>query len=193
MSDLRPTITRILADWRAGDRAALDRLAPLVYDELRRLAAHFLKSERSDHTLSATDLVHEAYLRLADKSHPNWQDRAHFFAVAAQQMRRVLIDHARRFQAAKRGHGAPRLVLDDFGDEAQMEAAELLALHEALLDLARLDPRKAKAIELRFFAGLTLEETAEVLEVSTATVITDVRLARAFLHQEMSRGGRAGA
>jgi RNA polymerase sigma factor (TIGR02999 family) len=189
-------VTLLLAAWRAGDAGALSRLMPLVYGELRRLAAHFLAAERPDHTLQATALVHEAYLRLASGGTPQLADRAHFFAVAAQVMRRLLVDHARTRAAAKRGGGIPALPLTPAlaaavpgvtpGDAPE----DLLALDAALTELAGLDPRKARTIELRYFGGSTLEETAEVLGVSTATVILETRLARAWLFRRLREAVR---
>lgn len=184
-------VSRLLYQWREGDPRALERLAPLVYEELRRLAGRYLRSERTDHSLDATDLVHEAYLRMVDKSHPNWRDRIHFFAVAAQQMRRVLIDPVRRHRAGNRGGGMIKLPIDREVDASSSpESTDLVALHEALEQLAELDPRKAKVVELRYFGGMSLEETAEFLQVSSATVINDARFARAWLHRELSRGAR---
>jgi RNA polymerase sigma factor (TIGR02999 family) len=189
-------ISTLLAAWRGGDSEALSRLMPLVYGELRRLAAHFLAAERPNHTLQATALVHEAYLRFASAGGARLADRAHFFAVAAQMMRRLLVDHARGRAAAKRGGGpggaavplTPTLAASVPGVTSGGSPEELLALDDALSDLARLDPRKARAIELRYFAGSTLPETAEVLGVSTATVVLEVRLARAWLFRRL-RGG----
>lgn len=179
-------VTGLLHAWRDGDQRALDDLLPLVYAELRRLAASYLRRERSDHTLEATALVHEAYLRLVDKTRPRWHDRVHFYAVAAQLMRRLLVDHARAFRAVKRGGSGIRVPLEDetaiFSPD---RAAELLALDTALHQLAELDPRKARILELRFFGGLTLAETAQVLEVSTATVVNESRMARAFLYDQI--------
>lgn len=181
-------VTEKLAAWRAGDSQALDALMPVVYEELRRLAGSYMRRERDDHTLNTTGLVHEAYLRLADKAHPQWHDRTHFFAVAAQLMRRILVDHARSHQAAKRGQGFARLELDDEALPATVRAGELLALDDALEALALVDPRKARIVELRFFGGLTIDEAATVMELSTATVVTETRLARAWLFDELARG-----
>ena len=177
----------MLIEWREGDAAALDRLMPLVYAELRRLAQSYLNRERSDHTLQATDLVHEAYLRLVDKTHPRWRDRIHFFAVAAQLMRRILVDHARGVRSQKRGGEAVKLPLELLGDIAVQRADDMVALDDALKALEANDPRKGRIVELRFFGGLTIEETARFLGVSTATVITDTRTARAWLHSELRR------
>lgn len=173
-------ITQLLAAWREGDRDALDRLVPRVYDELRRVADRHLRRERSDHTLQPTALVHEAYLRLTGAERPAWRDRLHFFAVAAQVMRRILVDHARARRAEKRGGGARLLPLDD-GAAGAERAVELVALDDALEALAKVDPRKARIIELHYFAGLTVAETAEVLGRSVSTVVLEARLARAWL------------
>lgn len=185
-------VTLLLTAWRDGDPEALDRLIPLVYDELRRLAGRFLDGERHDHTLQPTALVHEAFLRLAGGSVPRWQDRVHFFAVAAQVMRRLLVDHARARRSAKRGGSVRRLPLEaalEIGGPAAADPELLLLLDEALVELAAHDPRKARIIELRFFGGLTLEETAEVTGVATSTVILEARLARAWLFRRMSAPG----
>lgn len=181
-------VTSLLIEWRHGDAGALDRLMPVVYAELRRLADRYLRRERSDHSFDPTELVHEAYLRLVGKTHPRWRDRVHFYAVAAQLMRRILVDHARGHRAVKRGGGVPKLSLEEAGEVADRQAADLLALDEALTALAALDERKARIVELRFFGGLTIAETAEVLEVSPATVISDTRLARAWLFSRMQAG-----
>jgi RNA polymerase sigma factor (TIGR02999 family) len=178
-------VTALLKEWSAGDRGALERLMPLVYGELRQLAASHLRSERGDHTLQPTALVHEAYLRLIGQRSVTWANRAHFFGIAAQMMRRVLVDHARRRLAAKR---SPGTLYVDLGEEvaaAPDRAPELLALDRALTELERLDPRQARVVELRFFAGLSVEETAEVAGVSTATVKREWRTARAFLRHEI--------
>lgn len=180
-----PNVTSMLAAWRAGDPQALERLLPVVYDELRRLAGRYMQRERSDHTLGATALVHEAYLRLAGRTHPSWHDRTHFFAVAAQLMRRILVDHARGHGAAKRGCGMPHVPLDGCTISVDTRGADLIALDDALVSLATVDPRKAQIVELRFFGGLTIDETAEILAVSTATVVNETRLARAWLFDEM--------
>ena len=184
-----PDVTRLLLDWSRGDRTALDRLMPLVYDELRALAARSLRSERSAHTLQGTALVHEAYLKLVDQRQVRWQDRAHFFAVAAQVMRRILVDHARRHGAAKRGGGVAALALEDVAlAAAPGPTVDWVALDRALDRLATLDSRQARIVELRFFGGLTIEETAEVLRVSPATVKNEWSLARAWLHRELQAG-----
>jgi RNA polymerase sigma factor (TIGR02999 family) len=179
-------VTRLLRDWRAGDEEALERLLPRVYDELRRLARAYLARERPGHTLQPTALVHEAYLRLVDQTRVDWQNRAHFFAIAATSMRRILVSHARRRHAAKRGGAALTLTLDEGLAAAGERDVDLVALDEALAALERLDPRQARIVELRFFAGLTIEETATALEVSPATVKLDWKLARAWLFRELS-------
>lgn len=180
-----PDVTELLHEWRRGDKAALDRLTPLVYDELRRIAHRYMRQERGGHTLETTALVNEAYLRLAGRERVEWQDRAHFFAVTAQVMRHVLIDHARNRRYAKRGGAAQQVPLEEAHAMSAERAAELLALDEALEKLARLDPRKARVVELRYFGGLSLEETADALEVSVMTVRRDWRAARAWLYKEM--------
>ena len=179
-------MTGLLRRWEEGDQEALEELMPLVYGELRRLAAHYLRIERSGHTLQPTALVHEAYLRLVDQRHVVWQNRAHFFGIAAQMMRRVLVDHARRRGAGKRNAATYRIGLEgpDSGAEADREL-EILALHDALTGLERLDTRQARIVELRFFGGLSVEETAEVAGVSTATVKREWRTARAWLRREL--------
>jgi len=179
-------VTELLRRWNSGDREAMDRLMPIVYDELRRLAAGYLKGERPGHTLQPTALVHEAYLRLVRQDRVEWQNRAHFFGIAASMMRRVLVDHARRRQAEKRDAGGFRLTLQ-LGEA--FEAArdpELLELDQALGRLERLDADQARVVELRFFGGLTVEETAVVLGISTATVKREWRTAKAFLRREMA-------
>jgi len=182
--------TGLLRAWAGGERSALDRLAPRVYDELRRIAGHFMQGERPGRTVQTTALVHEAYLKLIDVTNVDWQHRAHFFAIAAQVMRHILLDQARRRVAAKRGGDAPRVVLDQVNldqipDTCSGRARELIALDDALNALATVDPRKAQVIELRFFGGLSVEEAAEVLKVSPDTVMRDWRLARAWLLAEL--------
>jgi RNA polymerase sigma factor (TIGR02999 family) len=178
-------VTALLREWAAGDRGALERLMPLVYEELRRLAASQLKAERRDHTLQPTALVHEAYLRLVGQQKISWVNRAHFYGIAGRVMRRVLIDHARKRRAAKRNPETIYLDLGTSGEGGTDRAPELLALDDALTELEKLDPRQAKVVELRFFAGLSVEETAEVAGVSTATVKRDWKTARAFLLHEI--------
>jgi RNA polymerase sigma factor (TIGR02999 family) len=178
--------TQLLRAWARGDSEALEQLTPRVYRELRRVAAHLLQNERAGHTLQSTDLVHEVYLRLVNARELEWQHRAHFFAVAATLMRRILLDKARRRAAAKRGGRAQPLNLDQTVDVAQTQARELIALDDALDALADLDPRKARIVELRFFGGLSVKETAEVVKVSSDTVLRDWKLARAWLLTELS-------
>ncbi len=179
-------VTQLLLDWSRGDRTALDRLMPLVYTELRALADRSLRHERTGHTLQGTALVHEAYLKLVDQRQVRWQDRAHFFAVAAQLMRRILVDHARRHGAAKRGSGRPALALGEADAAAgEVPLIDLLALDRALDRLAAFDERQARIVELRFFGGLTIEETAEILQVSQATVKNEWSLARGWLYREL--------
>jgi RNA polymerase sigma-70 factor, ECF subfamily len=178
-------VTRLLLDWRGGDRAALDQLVPIVQGELRRLARHYMRGERDDHTLQTSALINEAYLRLVDHKNIDWQNRAHFFGVAAQAMRRVLIDHARSRGYQKRG-GRKRVVnLDDAAMVAEERASELVALDEALGELERFAPRKAQIVELRYFGGLTGEEIAEVLDLSEATVQRDWQAAKLWLLRVM--------
>jgi RNA polymerase sigma factor (TIGR02999 family) len=182
-------ITQLLLAWGAGDQAAGERLLPAVYAELRRQAARAMRRESGEHTLQTTALVHEAYLRLVDQRRVVWQSRAHFFGVAAQLMRRILVDHARERRAAKRGGGARQLTLghaDEAAASAGDEGADVLELHEALERLAALDPEQARLVELRYFAGLSIEETAEALGVSPATVKREWAIARAWLRRELS-------
>ena len=179
-------VTALLRDWSGGDPRALERLMPLVYGELRKLAASYLRRERSDHTLQPTALVHEAYLRLVDQRGVDWHNRAHFFGIAARMMRRILVDHARRRQAAKRDGAAYRISGSRDLVEAERDP-DLLALNRALDGLEALDPRQARIIELRFFGGLTVEETAEVVGISTATVKREWQTARAWLARELRR------
>jgi len=179
-------VTRILHDWTDGDQNAPERLMPFVYDELRRLAHSFLARERGAHTLQPTALVHEAYVRLVDQRSVNWQNRAHFYGLAASMMRRVLIDHARSHAAGKRGGTAVHLSLDDVEVPIEERAADFLALDEALRKLAEFDERKCRIVEMRFFAGLNDEEIAEVLGITTRTVLRDWQKARLWLYRELS-------
>ena len=181
-------ITVLLAELRAGNRSAESRLLPLVYAELRRRARRYMRGERPDHTLQPTALVHEAYLRLAGQREVDWQSRAHFFAVAAQLMRRILVDHARARKAEKRGGGEPRVALNESLAMTEEKSAELMALDEALTRLAERDPRQARAVELRFFGGLSEEEAAEVMGISLRTLKRDWSVARAWLFKEINRG-----
>lgn len=180
-------VTQLLVDWSNGDQAALQKLMPLVYGELQRLAERYLRRERSDHTLQSTALVHEAYMRLIDQKHVRWQNRAHFYGVAAQMIRRILIDHARSSQAQKRGGDVLRLSLNEDIDVPEERAISLLRLDDALQGLQAIDPQQAKIVELRFFSGLSIEETAEVLQISPATVKRDWVMAKAWLFREMTR------
>ena len=180
--------TQLLRAWANGDQRALEQLTPRVYEELRRIAGHFMRNEQAGRTIQTTALVHEAYLKLIDIDNVDWQHRAHFFAVSAQIMRRILLDQARRRLAGKRGGAAPQANLDEIPDLGSGRARELIALEDGLNALAVMDPRKARVIELRFFGGLSIEETAEVLKVSPDTVLRDWRLARAWLLAEMGEG-----
>ena len=179
-------VTQLLGEWRGGDTGALEKLIPLVQPELQRLAQHYMSRERPGHTLQATALLDDAYLQLADKTHPQWQNRAHFFAVAAQLMRRIMVDHARQRQALKRGGGAIRVTLDEGVAVTETRAEELLALDEALEKLAAFDQRKARVVEMRYFAGLTMEEIADVLKIHVNTVTRDWTGARAWLFAALS-------
>jgi RNA polymerase sigma-70 factor (ECF subfamily) len=181
-------VTQLLVAWSRGDASALDQLTPLVYHELRRLAHRYLSRERPGHTLQTTALVHEAYLRLVDQKEVPWQNRAHFFAVGAQVMRHILIDHARKHHYAKRGGHGQRVLLDEAAVMAPGRAADLVALDEALTELKELDSRKSRVVELRYFGGLSIEETAQVLQVSPMTVRRDWRSAKAWLYQAMTSG-----
>lgn len=187
-------ITHLLQGWRAGDAKALDQLLPVVYKELQRLAHFQLRNERPDHTLQSTALVNEAYLRLVGMNSPQWEGRSHFFAIAAQLMRQILVDYARRHRSMKRGGQVETLSLDDTGLFAKGKSRniDVVALDDALQTLAKIDPRKARVVELRFFGGLNFEEASEVLNVSSITVQRDWSTARAWLHREMSRAGSNG-
>lgn len=179
-------VTGLLLEWQQGDHDALDKLTPLVYDELRRIAHRYIRQERGGHTLQTTALVNEAYVRLVGGQRIEWQNRAHFFGVVAQIMRHILIDHARRLRYVKHGGDAQRVSLEDVAALPQERAAELLALDEALSELARLDPRKARVVELRYFGGLSIEETADVLDISAMTVRRDWRAAKAWLYRALN-------
>ena len=183
-------VTELLVNWASGNLAARDELIPQIYEELRRIARRHLRGERPDHTLQSAALVHEAFVRLTDKKPPDWQNRAHFFGVAAQMMRHILVDHARNRNAAKRGGGAPRLLLDTHIAGPREPKQDLAALDDALKKLEEMDPQQAHIIELRFFGGLSIEETAEVVGVSTATVKREWSTARAWLRREMSKDAR---
>jgi len=186
MTPTNSDVTRLLREYKDGNKSVLDDLFPLVYDELRRLAAAKLQRERSDHTLQATALVHEAYMKLVDQHSVDWQNRAHFFGLAAEIMRRILVNHAVHRNADKRGAGETRIALDEAVSFAQEREIDLLALDEALLELAKFDAQQARIVELRFFGGLSIEEVAEVLGVSDSTVKREWRVARAWLHSELS-------
>ncbi len=189
--DSSTRINRLLVDWGHGDEEAWEELIPVVYEELRRIARRHLRRERPDHTLQSAALVNEAYLRLVRQEAPQWQNRAHFFGVAAQLMRHILVDHARNRLAAKRGAGAPRLALDERLVPIQKSEVDVVALDDALGKLSALDPQQGRLIELRFFGGLSIEETAVVLGVSPATVKREWAVARAWLLRELKRGAGA--
>lgn len=183
-------LTSLLIEWQEGDKTALDRLTPLVYDELRRIAHRYVRRERNGHTLETTALVNEAYIRLAGSKNIAWENRSHFFAATAQVMRHVLIDHARRRLYRKRGGDAQHVPLDDaISEMTEQRADELIVLNEALEELSKLDPRKARVVEMRYFGGLSLEETAEALNVSLMTVRRDWRAAKAWLFRRMKAEG----
>jgi len=180
-------VTQLLGDWANGNKEALDKLLPLVYDELRRLADRYLRRERPDHTLQPTALVHEAYLRLVDQTAVRWQNRAHFFGIAANLMRQILVNHALSHRAAKRGGEASKLPLEEASNLSLERDVDLVALDEALARLATFDSRQSRIVELRFFGGLTVEEAAEVLGISPATVKREWTTAKAWLHCEIGR------
>ena len=180
-------VTQLLVDWGKGDRAALDRLIPLVYDELRLLAGRYMRRENQGHTLQTSALINEAYMRLVDQRGVAWQNRSHFFGVAARLMRRILVDHARSRSRAKRGGGAPLVSLSEQAALTE-ESADVIALDEALENLAVLDPRKVEIVEMKFFGGLTTEEVAEALEVTPRTVEREWRKARAWLNRAIGGG-----
>ena len=187
MTPSSESITQLLLEWRDGDQTALNRLIPLVHQELRRLAHHYLKQERPEHTLQTTALVNEAYLKLVDHKDMHWQNRAHFFAVAAQAMRRILVDHARTRDAIKRGRGVAVITLDEAAAIADSQAADLLALNDALDQLTLLDARKSRIVELRYFGGMTVEEAAEVLRLSPTTVNREWQSAKTWLLRTMTQ------
>jgi len=178
-------VTQLLAQWSHGDDSALAELTPLVYEELRRLAHHFMEGQRPDHTLQTTALVNEAYLRLADQTNPRWQNRAHFFAVAARAMRQILVSYARSQRSQKRGGGALKVELDEAAIVSPEESKEIVDLHEALEQLSALDSRKAQVVELKYFGGLNYDEMAEVLKISPVTVRRDWRFAKAWLYTQL--------
>ncbi|HEX8723024.1 MAG TPA: sigma-70 family RNA polymerase sigma factor [Pyrinomonadaceae bacterium] len=191
MDESSHDVTRLLLEWGAGDPAAAERLMPLVYGELRRLARDYLRRERPDHTLQPTALVNEAFLKLVDQRR-GWQNRHHFYGIAAQAMRRVLVDHARARATEKRGGPLQRLSLEDVNVSTGGRAAELVALDEALSGLARVFPRKAQVVELRFFGGLSVDETAAVVGVSDKTVMREWESAKLWLYRELDRGTAGG-
>jgi RNA polymerase sigma-70 factor, ECF subfamily len=183
---LEKAVTQLLIDWKGGSKEALDLLTPLVYEELRRLADHYLRDERAAATLQPTALVHEAYLRLVAQSLPDWESRSHFFGVAAHLMRQILVDGARRRRSAKRGSGAEKISIEDAVSFAPGRGRDIELLDDALNALAAIDPRKAKVIELRFFGGFSVEETSQALNISVATMGREQRMAEAWLHREMT-------
>jgi RNA polymerase sigma-70 factor (ECF subfamily) len=183
-SDSGSEITQLLRAWSAGQQESAEKLMPLIYDQLRRMAARYLGGERPDHTLQPTALVHEAYLRLVGQEDLEWESRSHFFAIAAQTMRRILVEHARRYQYAKRGGGKRPISLEDVGELATERCAELVMLDDALKDLAGVDPAKAAIVELRFFGGLSLAETAEIMGCSRATVVRQWKIAKGWLFRQ---------
>jgi len=180
-------VTQLLIEWSNGDKAALDKLMPLIYDELRRLAHHYMSRERPGHTLQTTALVDEAYVRLVNRQRVHWQNRAHFFAISAHLMRTILVDHARSHAYAKRGGGARKVPLDEAMFISQERAAEVVAFDYALEQLTRIDPRQSRIVEMRFFAGLTIEETAEVMSLSPATIKREWSTAKAWLYHELRK------
>ncbi len=188
MAVLPDQITELLLSWSQGDKEALEHLIPLVSSELRRLARRYMAKERSDHTLQTSALINEAYLRLVNQQNVEWKDRAHFFGVAAQIMRHILIDHARKYQYEKRGAGAQKIALNDAAVLGHQRAKELIALDDALIELAAFDTRKSQIVELRFFGGLTIEEVAEVTSTSPATVKRELQAAKLWLKRIMTRG-----
>ena len=185
----RQEVTQLLGDWRGGNEGALEKLIPLVQPELHRLAHYYMRRERAGHTLQTTALLNEAYLQLTDKTQPQWQNRTHFMAVAAQLMRRIMVDHARARHALKRGAGAIRVTLDETALVTEERAEELLALDEALEKLAEFDRRRCEIVEMRYFGGLTIEEIAEVLKVHPNTVMRDWKAAKAWLYAELTTEG----
>jgi RNA polymerase sigma factor (TIGR02999 family) len=183
-------VTQLLQEWREGNSRALDQLLPLVYKELRRLAHFQLRNERPDHTLQSTALVHEAYLRLVGVNPPKWESRTHFFAIAAQLMRQILVDYARRHRAAKRGGSVCKLSVEEVAETPRPTDVDVIALDNALQSLAQIDQRQSRVVELRFFGGLSLAEISEAMEIAPATVQRDWTAARAWLHREIARSDR---
>lgn len=186
MSDASHEVTQLLVQWSNGDQAALDQLMPLVYGELRQMARRHMARQNPGHTLQTTALINEAYLKLVNQQDKHFQNRAHFFGVAAQAMRHILVDYARSKQYAKRGGDAPVVALDEALTVSEERAAELVAMDDALKELAKVDERKCRVVELRYFGGLSVEETAEVLKVSAITVMRDWSMAKSWLHRELS-------
>jgi len=186
MSTLPQEITQLLVSWSKGDQTALDQLIPLVYPELRRLARAYMGRENSEHTLQTSALINEAYLRLVNQQQVEWQDRAHFFAMSAQIMRHILVDHARKYHRAKRRGGTEHIPLDDLAVVCDERAANLMALEDALNRLSSIDARKSQIVELRFFGGLTVDETAEVMKLAPITIMREWRAAKAWLGREVS-------
>jgi RNA polymerase sigma factor (TIGR02999 family) len=186
--DTPANVTQLLIGWGKGDRTALDEMLPLVYSELKRLASNYLRRERSDHTLQTTALVHEAYMRLIDQHQVDWKNKAHFLGIAAEMMRRILVNYARDRAAAKRGGGAKRISLSIVGDANEQPVLDLIALDRALSELACVDSRKSRIVELKFFGGMTSQETAEVLGISDATVEREWVVARAWLYRALAGG-----
>ncbi len=179
-------ITQMLVDWSNGNQSALERLIPLVYDELRRMAKRYMRGQSAGHTLQTTELIHEAYLKLANQDEQNWQNRSHFFGVAAQAMRHILVDYARAKQSQKRGGDGFQVTLDEGAIISKDNSGEIVSLHEALERLGKLDERKMKVVEMKFFGGLTMEEIAEVLKISPETVKRDWKFSRTWLLRELS-------
>ena len=184
-SSTRQEVTQLLGDWSGGDEGALEKLFPLVHPELHRLAHHYMSRERAGHTLQTTAIINEAYLRLVDNTKPSWQNRSHFVAAAAKLMRRIMVDHARERHTLKRGGGALKVTLDEAAFVTESRSDELLALDEALEGLAALDPRKSQIVELRYFGGLTIDETAEFLKLSQRTVEREWTMAKAWLYRAL--------
>jgi RNA polymerase sigma factor (TIGR02999 family) len=189
MSQAQAPVTELLSNWNEGDPNALDQLTPAVYDELKRLAAHHMRRERPGHTLQSTAIVHEAWMRLSEQRQVHWRNRSHFFGAAAQVVRRILVDHARGHNAAKRGSGLAQVTLNDALEVPEMSSNQLLALDEALNLLGKFDAKQARVVELRFFTGLSIEETAEVMGISAATVKREWASARAWLFRELQGSG----
>jgi RNA polymerase sigma factor (TIGR02999 family) len=193
MTPSPPNVTELLRNWSDGDKQAQEKLFQVVYNELHRQAARYLRNEQPGLSLQTTDLIHEAYLRLIDQQHVEWKNRLHFFGIAAQVMRRILVDHARSRQAAKRGGSAIRLPLEEAMVVLPGQDLDFVALDEALNRLAQIDAQQSQIVELRFFSGLSVEEAARVLDVSERTIKRDWNVAKAWLRRELSRGGEAGA